>query len=105
MPDVRIRINVEALQSVAIGGAYATLGTLSQPSRCLVIYNDSTANITISYDGGVTDNQVLAPSATFVFDISSNRVADCDFVFKKGTVIQVKGSGAGTAYLTSFYAE
>lgn len=104
MPDGRIRINVEALESVAIGAAYATLATLDNPTRCLVIYNDSTANITISYDGGVTDHQVLAPSATFVFDISSNRAWDAEFVFAAETVIQVKGSGAGTAYLTSFYA-
>lgn len=108
MPDGRVRILPEALESVAIGDAYATLGTLTNPTREIIIFNGTTGNITISYNGGTTDHQVLAASATFVFDISSNRAWDSDFAMAAGTVISVKrttaATGAGTVFLTTFYA-
>ena len=104
MPAVKSKLAVEALASVAIGAAYATLATLTNPSRILIIYNNTTANITISYNGGTTDHQVLAPSATFLLDISSDRVWDAEFFMAAATVISVKGAGAGTVYLTTFYA-
>lgn len=104
MPSVKNRLAVEALSSVAIAAGYSTLATLVNSSRILIIYNNTTANITISYDGGTTDHQVLAPSATFLLDISSDRVWDAEFVMAANTVIKVKGSGAGTVYLTTFYA-
>ena len=104
MPAVQTKLAVEALASVAIAAGYSTLATLAHPSRILIIYNATSADITISYNGGTTDHQRLAASATFLLDISSDRVADSEYVMAESTVISVKGAGAGTVYLTTFYA-
>jgi hypothetical protein len=105
MPAVKSILAFEALRSVAIAAGYSNLGTpLANPIRLFKISNDTTGAITISYDGGVTDHDHLPANSFLLIDISSNRVWDCEFSLKVGTQISVKGAGAGTVYLSTYYA-
>ena len=108
MPQAALRVLPEALRSrdsATFTGSYQTLGTpLEFPSRLLVIKNNSTVAVTISWDG-TTDADVL-PSGTFVvLDFCANRVADAPLVVAALTQLYVKGSaGTGSVYLSSYYA-
>jgi hypothetical protein len=105
MPAVQSRLAFEPLRSVAIAAGYSNLGTpLAHPIRMFKITNNSTADITVSYDGGVTDHEFLPANSFLLLDITSNKVWDCQFCLATGTQVAVKGAGAGTVYLSVYYA-
>lgn len=105
MPAVQSRLAFEALRSVAIAAGYSNLGTpLVNPIRIFKITNNSTADVTVSYDGGTTDHEFIPANSFVLIDITSNKVWDCQFCLAVGTQVAVKGVGAGTVYLSTYYA-
>lgn len=105
MPDIKNKLTYEPLASVAIAAGYTNLGTVfTHRIRLLKIANETTGAITVSFDGGTTDHEHMAANSFLLLDISSNRVWDCEFAFPHGTQVAVKGAGAGTVYLSRYYA-
>lgn len=105
MSDYRSRLLNEALRSVAIAATYSNLGTaLVNPSRIMKIENESSAAITISFDGGVTDHERLPTTGFLLIDATSNAVSESNLARSAGTQISVKGAGAGSVYLSTYYA-
>lgn len=110
MPAVKKKLAFEALRSrdaSTFTGSYQTLGVvMAHPIRIFKLANDTTVDVTVSYDGGTTDHEFL-PAGTFVLiDASANRVWDCEFVLAQGVQVSVKGAvGTGSIYLSTYYAE
>lgn len=105
------RILPEAQRSIAFGsisGTYAAIGTpLVNPAVFIMFINASNADLQISLDG-INDTFVLLARSTFVFDISSDRVATNGLFLSVGTSIWVKTLGApttGAVYVSSWYVE
>lgn len=103
-----IRILPEELRtfdSSTFTGSYQAFGAaLDNPTVILKIVNDSTVDVTISWDGA-TDNDIITAGSFFLYDITANRKTDDGFYIGKGTQFWVKGSaGTGNLYLVSFYA-
>ncbi len=106
MPAVESRLAFEELRSVAIAATYSAIGSpLEHQVRLFKIVNDTTAGVTVSYDGGTTDHEYLPAGSFVLIDVTSNRVWDCQFALKQGVQVSVKGAGAGTVYLSTYYAE
>jgi len=109
MPEVKIVVGAEALRSIdssTFSGSYQNLGSvLANPSRMLKITNNSTVDVTVSFDGGTTDHEYVPAGSFLLLDLCANKVWDGQFVFKSGIQIQVKGSaGTGSVYLSTYYA-
>lgn len=105
MSNVKCVLANEALRSQAIGAAYQNLGTpFVNPSRIYKIANETNGAITISFDGGTTDHEHLAANAFLLIDATSNRVDTSELCRPVGTQVAVKGAGAGTVYLSTYYA-
>lgn len=105
MPAVQSRLSFEALRSVSIAAGYSNLGTpLENPIRIFKITNNSTADVTVSYDGGTTDHEFVPANSFLLIDITSNKVWDCQFCLPVGTQVAVKGVGAGSVYLSTYFA-
>lgn len=105
MPSFKLRVSAEALRSGSIlDGAYHNLGTaFDNPIRIVKITNPSSADCTISYDGGTTDNEIVPAGSYLLLDLNANKDTNCDYVFPVGTQFAYKGSGAGTIYLSAYY--
>jgi len=106
MPAAESRLAFEELRSVAIAAPYTALGSpLEHQVRIFKIVNDTTAGVIVSYDGGTTDHEYLPAGSFVLIDISSNRVDTSKLVLAVGTQVSVKGAGAGTVYMSTYYAE
>ena len=108
MPQIKQRLYPEELQSVdasTFAGSYVALGTLVEPSRIMKITNNSTVDVTLSWDGGVTDHEYV-PTGTFILlDCTSDAGSSGLLEIVAGTVFQVKGAaGTGNVYLSSYFA-
>jgi len=109
MPAIQTKLAFEALRSVAAStfdGTYKTLGAvMDHPIRIFKITNNSSVDITVSFDGGTTDHEYIPTGSFLLIDVASDRVADSEFVLAKGVQVSVKGSaGTGTVYLSTYYA-
>jgi hypothetical protein len=105
MPSVKSVIANEPLRVVAITVGYVALGTpLANPIRMLKIYNASTGDAFVSFDGGATDHEIIPSTGFLLLDLSSNRVWDAELVMKKATQVSVRGAGAGNVYMSTYYA-
>lgn len=105
MTNVQSKLAFEALRSQAIAAGYANLGTpFAHPIRLFKIANETTGAITISFDGGTTDHEHLAANSFLLVDCTSNRVAESELCAATGVQVSVKGAGAGTVYLSAYYA-
>lgn len=107
MPQIKVRLLPEELQSIdsaTFTGSYQTLGTLTKPSRIFKITNNSTVDVTVSWDGS-TDHEYI-PTGTFILlDCTSDAGSSGVLEVAVGTVFSVKGSaGTGSVYLSSYYA-
>ena len=80
---------------------------LSGPTILLRVYNASDKDIYLSYDGS-TDNEFVASKDTLTLNFQANSAPN-NFVgmMKKGTIVYVKSSGAGTGSisLSAYYLE
>lgn len=90
---------------------YQAINSSGISNQCFLlrIINDSTANITISYDG-INDHDHLAgtaasiPRETLEVPLSQNSSSSGLILFAKGTIVYIKGTaGIGTIYLAGYY--
>lgn len=110
MSDGRIVLRAEALRSrdaATFTGSYQTLGAvLANPSRILKITNNSTVDVTVSYNGGTTDQEYVPTGTFLLIDNTANAVAGAECAMPKGTQVSIKGSaGTGNVYLSTYYVE
>ena len=109
MPSVKNKLAFEALRSRAsstLTGSYQTLGAvMAHPIRIFKLTSTSTTDVTVSYDGGTTDHEILPAGSFLLIDVTSDRVWDCEFALAEGVQVSIKGSaGTGTIYLSTYYA-
>lgn len=104
------RILPEALRSInssTFTGSYQTVGTaFANPIRIMKITNNSTKDVTVSWDG--TNDHDYVPAGSFVLiDVCTNRDENSSagaLFIALGTQIYVKGSaGTGSVYLSCYY--
>lgn len=99
---------LRSLSSGSISGTYATVGTAFQrPMRIVKIVNNTNGDLTISYDGGTTDNDFIPAGGFTLYDATTNRVSNqVTFIFVRGTQISVKGTpSTGSVYVIAFYGQ
>lgn len=93
--------------SAAIGagaGSYIALGTLLHPARIVKFTNNTTQDVTVSWDG--TNNHEYVPAGSFVLlDFTSNAVSGAPLSVNNSTVFYGKGTaGTGSFYISYYYA-
>jgi len=109
MPAVKSKLAFEALRSRAAStftGSYQTLGAvMANPIRIFKITSTCSVDVTVSFDGGTTDHEIIPAGGFLLMDVTSDRVWDCEFALAKGVQVSVKAAaGTGTIYLSTYYA-
>ena len=94
---------LRSIDSATFTGVYQAIGTpLTRPIRIFKFVNNSTALVTISWDG-VNDHDILPAGSFFLYDITTNHsnVEGTQGMYvKTGTQFYVKGAaGVGSVYL------
>ena len=107
MVDYKSKVLPGVLLSIAsstITGAYEAAGTLLHPARIVKFTNNTTQDVTLSWDG--TNNNEYIPAGSFLLlDFTSNAVAGAPLQVNNGTVFYVKGTaGTGNFYISYYYA-
>lgn len=103
-----LRVFPEVLRSrnsSTFTGSYQTLGAaFDEAVRIMKITNNSTVDVTVSWDG--TNDHEFLPAGSFVLiDVMTNKLNDNGLFIEVGTQIYVKGSaGTGSVYLSGYYA-
>ena len=99
-------IPLSSIDSSTFTGAYQVLNAgVPFPLFAFKIVNNSTKDVTVSYDGGVTDNDYIPTTSAVIYDLQANKAPQNDFsALPQGTVVQVKGSaGTGSIYFVGLY--
>jgi hypothetical protein len=98
-------IPLTILDTSTLTGAYILFTTLPQPCFYLRVYNASTVPLTLSYDGGVTNHDIVGPAMSIDINAQTNsQPVNYVALFPRGQTISVKGTvGAGLAYLVGYY--
>jgi hypothetical protein len=98
-------IPLTILDTSTLTGVYISLTTLPQPCFYIRVYNASTVPLILSYDGGVTNHDVVGPAMTIQLNAQTNSQPNNHVaLFPRGQMISVKGTvGAGLAYLVGYY--
>lgn len=96
---------LRSIDSSTFTGQYQAVGSsLTQASRLIRMYNDSSVPVTISWDG-VNDHDYLPSKGFILLDVSTNREVTNILEIQKGIQFFVKGSaGSGNFYISSYYA-
>lgn len=98
------RAKFEALRSIdsaTFTGSYQALGSaFSNPVRILHIINKSDQNVTISTDGGVTDNIYVPANFFSLYDFGANKGTSSDALELPASMgLLIKGTaGTGLVY-------
>lgn len=102
-----VTIYPEVLRSIAAStftGSYQTVGAvLANPSRILKFTNDTSVDVTVSWDG--TNAHELLPAGSFLLiDVAANRQISNIFSAAAGTQFYVNASsGTGTFYISTYF--
>lgn len=103
------RVNAIPLTSIAsstVGSTYAAINATGLPDACFMIRinNDSTKDVTVSYDG-TNDHEFIIAGDFLQVDAQNNaRPNNFTALFPKGMVVYVKGTaGTGNVYLSGYY--
>ena len=96
---------LQSIDSATFTGSYQALGSsLANASRIIKITNNSTKDVTVSWDG-INDHEFVPAGSFILLDASANREVSDICEVSQGTQILVKGSaGTGLVYLSSYYA-
>jgi len=100
-------IPMASLDSATLTGAYAVINTgLSEACLILRIINDSSVDITVSYDGGVTDHDYVRYNTSLTINAQTNStLPGMRAMFRKGLPIYIKGgAGQGSIYIAGYYS-
>lgn len=95
---------LQSIASSTMTSDYQVLGTFAYPARVFKITNNSTEDVTLSWDG--TNAHEYIPAGSFLLiDCSSNRQVNDIFSIPLGTTLYVMGTaGTGNVYLSYYYA-
>lgn len=100
-------IPMASLDSATLAGAYLPVSAvLSEAVLILRIINDSNVDVTISYDGGVTDHDYVRTNTSLTINAQTNSTLPGNrAMFRKGLLIYVKGgAGQGSIYVAGYYS-
>lgn len=98
----------EALRSIAAStftGSYQAVGTaLAHPLRAVCFVNNTSKDITASWDG--TNDHMFIPAGSFrLLDVSSNKELSQICEIANQTTFYVKAAaGTGSFYIETYYA-
>ena len=102
-------IPLGAIDATTFSGFYKDFPALPQPCFFIRIINDSSNDVTISYDGGITDHDVVptVDNGITVLEVPTQTNSQPNSnvaLFPKGMVIAVKADeGTGGVYLAGYY--
>jgi hypothetical protein len=92
------------LSTKSIAAGYANFAVLPQACVILHITNASNDVATLSFDGGTTDHEAIPAAKDIYLQAQANALPNTlAAAFAKGTLIAVKGPGAGNVYLAGYY--
>lgn len=99
-------IALTSFDSASLTSSYLPINSAGLPQACILvrIINDSSVDVTISYDG-TADNDYLRTTETLQLPLQSNsQPNNNESVLPKGTKVYVKGTaGTGSLYLAGYY--
>ena len=97
---------LQSIASSTITGSYQLLGTaLTKPVRLVKIVNNSTQDVTISWDG-INDHDFQAAGSGSIYDVGTNRGNATSSMDAPPLSLYVKGTaGTGNIYLATFFAK
>jgi hypothetical protein len=94
------------IASSTVTGSYQAINTSGLPNPCIIIriINNSSKDVTVSYDG-VNDGEFVPTMTTLQLPLQSNMVPNGNVaVLAQGTIVYVKGTaGTGNVYLAGYY--
>jgi len=95
---------LRSIDSATFTGSYQAIGVvLAHPASLVKFVNNSTVDVTISWDG-VNDHDILPANSFALYDIEANHAIYNELCIRQGTQFWVKGSAAtGLVYLTVLY--
>lgn len=98
-PDV-----LRSFASASVSSSYQAVGTaFSYPVRIMKITNNSTQDVTVSWDG-LVDHEYIPAGSFLLLDVSANRETSLIFDIAKGTQILIKGTaGTGNIYVSTYF--
>jgi len=102
-PKKAIFENIKTAAFGAIGANYSAVGTaFSAPVRLIGISNLTNQNILFS-DDGTNDKVIIPPGGGKVFDVSTNRTNQENFLIAEGKFAYIKHAGvaptSGSVYI------
>ena len=94
------------IASSTVSGSYAAINATGLPNACFLIriINNSTQDVTVSYDG-TTDHEYVIKATVSQFSFQANSKPN-NFVanIAQGTKVYVKGTaGTGNIYLAGYF--
>lgn len=99
-------IELQSINSTTFTGAYQAINTDGLEHACSIlrIVNDSTKDVTISYDG-VTPHDYIRSGSDLTLNLQANASPNGYVsLVKKGTVVYVSATaGTGYVYLAGYY--
>lgn len=97
---------LQTIASSSITGTYQAIGSaITKPIRILEIVNNSTTDVTISWDG-INDHGFVAAGAGVIYDAGTNRGTATSSMDFMPTTFYAKGTaGTGAIYVVSFFAK
>ena len=99
-------VPLTSIDSVGVSGTYAAINAGGLPNACfqIKIVNNSTKDVTVSWDG-TNDHDYIPTLSTATFPFQSNAQPNAaQAQVRKGTTIYVKGTaGTGLVYLMGYY--
>lgn len=94
------------LNTLSLTSSYQPINSNGIEEACvnLFLFNDSDFNVDISYDG-IHDHDVCPPATLKDLSFQAQSVpSNKKALWKKGTIVYVKGTAvAGTLYLSGYY--
>ena len=102
-------ITLTSIAGTALTTSYKPVNSTGLSRSCSIIRlsNNTSKDLTVSYDG-ITDHEFVKAGTILQISLQSNKeVSSGVCQLKKGTVIYVKSDAAGTgiAYLSGYYQE
>lgn len=104
--NIILPIPLKSIDSSTFTGSYQIVNTggLAKPCSILTIINNSTKDVTVSYDG-ITDHDFVPTLNTRQIPAQAAHQPNSQTsLFAQGTVVYVKGTaGTGLVYLSGYY--
>jgi len=99
-------VPLDDIDSATLTGVYAIINSGGLPYNCFLlrIMNASSQDVTISYDGAINHEVVLADSTLQIPAQSNSQPNNWVANFPKGMVVWAKGTaGVGSIYVSAYY--